>query len=163
MIINNKREETFLKLIQNNFFTFFDDGRIMRNSTKRFYTQKQKGYIIVDVYGIGAIRAHRLIWIHHHGLIPPNMVINHINGIKDDNRIENLELVSQKENMQHAFKTRLCVNVKNKPTSLFVKYSEQILELRLKGVKIKDIMKKLNLSKDIVKRSIRYLKDQNKL
>ena len=163
MIINNEREKKFLELIQNGFFTFFNDGRIMRNSTKNFYTQNRNGYIIVDVYGVGQIRAHRLIWMYHYGLIPPDMVINHINGIKTDNRIENLELVTQKENMQHAFRTKLCVNHKNKQTSKFVIYSEQILQLRLNKVPIKEIMKKLNISKDIIKNSIRYLKEQNKL
>lgn len=46
--------------------------------------------------------AHRLIWMHLHGEIPKGLEINHKNGIKDDNRIENLELVTPKENMKHA-------------------------------------------------------------
>lgn len=51
--------------------------------------------------------AHQFVWETVHGPIPPDMTINHINGIKDDNRLANLELVSQSDNMHHAYRTGL--------------------------------------------------------
>jgi len=51
--------------------------------------------------------AHRLVWRHFNGPIPPGITINHKNGVKDDNRLGNLELATYSENMIHAFRTGL--------------------------------------------------------
>lgn len=41
--------------------------------------------------------AHRLIWMFHYGLWPKND-IDHVNGIRNDNRIENLREATRQEN-----------------------------------------------------------------
>ena len=58
-----------------------------------------KGYIQIGVGG-RTISAHRLAWIHVYGAWPTNC-IDHINGIKSDNRISNLRDVEHRVNMQN--------------------------------------------------------------
>lgn len=68
------------------------------------------GYIMVraQIDGVRIVGlAHRLVWQHFYGDIPDGMVINHKNGVKDDNRPENLEVVSYSENMKHAYRVGL--------------------------------------------------------
>ena len=43
--------------------------------------------------------AHRIIWIMHYGDIPDGHEIDHVNFVRDDNRIENLQLLSRAENI----------------------------------------------------------------
>ena len=52
------------------------------------------------------LKAHRVAWILAHGAIPHGKQIDHINGIRDDNRLCNLRLVTQRENDQNRRQTR---------------------------------------------------------
>jgi hypothetical protein len=54
-----------------------------------------------NIYLNGALYpAHRLIWLYHYGRFPPQE-LDHINRIRDDNRIENLREASRSENMRN--------------------------------------------------------------
>ena len=65
------------------------------------------GYIQAQSSTHTPISVHRLVWEAVHGPIPIGMQINHINGIKKDNRIINLELVTGSENVTHAYRIGL--------------------------------------------------------
>lgn len=67
----------------------------------------RKGYIrygLRDGGPMKSIQAHRLVWQSFVERIPAGFQINHINGITDDNRLENLEVVTPSENNLHAFR-----------------------------------------------------------
>ena len=53
-------------------------------------------------------RAHRLIWLYIYGYIPsyPEEQIDHINHIRSDNRLCNLQLVSRKQNNTNKSKAK---------------------------------------------------------
>lgn len=55
------------------------------------------GYLRTTIDGKSKM-VHRLIWELHNGEIPENMQIDHINGITDDNRLENLRLATRSQN-----------------------------------------------------------------
>jgi len=57
------------------------------------------GYTYRKIDGL-QVPEHRCIWEEHHGKIPEGAHIHHINGIKDDNRIENLECLSNLDHMR---------------------------------------------------------------
>ena len=57
------------------------------------------GYEIIRIHGKN-LKAHRLAWLYVHGAWPRDQ-IDHINGIKNDNRIVNLRDVSRHVNQQN--------------------------------------------------------------
>lgn len=67
-------------------------------------SKRPDGYIgiCVDQH---TLLAHRLVWFWHHGTMPEHE-IDHINGIKHDNRIENIRPATRTENLQNTKKGR---------------------------------------------------------
>jgi hypothetical protein len=64
---------------------------------------RSHGYLNISIDG-QYYYTHRLAWFYVHGEWPK--VIDHINGIKTDNRIDNLRSVDQRCNLQNVVKAR---------------------------------------------------------
>lgn len=76
-----------------------------------------KGYLRCNIYKNGkmkTVKIHRLVAESFIGIDNPDFVVNHINGIKTDNRLSNIEVVTQKDNVKHAWKTGLAKRKKTK-------------------------------------------------
>lgn len=66
---------------------------------------RTNGYVVVRYLGRD-YGAHRIIWEMHNGAIPDGRYIDHIDRNKSNNRLENLRLVTHKQNMQNKGKQR---------------------------------------------------------
>lgn len=103
------------------FYYATEDGHIYSSKSKKFISERttNRGYNVVNLSIDGKCKTfsvHRLI---AQAYIPnPNNfpTVNHKNGIKTDNRIENLEWVTFSENIIHAMETGLLVPAKGKNT-----------------------------------------------
>ena len=89
---------------------------------KAAYGQDKDGYyrvILSDNSNKKYIKIHQIVVNQFLGGCPKNMVINHIDGDKHNNSVNNLEIVTNKENIQHAWRTGL-TNKENNPNRLKV-------------------------------------------
>lgn len=99
------------------------------------------------------VSVHRFVWEAFNGAIPTDKVINHKDGDKTNNSLSNLELVSNKENTIHAYKTGL-MKGKSGHTNSQAKLSKLdatnlILDI-VAGVKDKELSYKYGLHRNYV-------------
>ena len=104
-----KRNDLDVDLLKEYFM--YDDGKLIWikrpsiNSRQKIgdragSLKKLDGYRNLELKG-KYYREHRIIWTILKGQIPEGFDIDHINGIRDDNHIENMRLVSHRQNIQN--------------------------------------------------------------
>lgn len=105
-------ENAFIQLVKRKQAMILRSGEIFKLDRRSGQWKRadlsirKSGYRVVHYRGHG-INAHRLVWTYYNGFIPDDMVVHHRNAIKWDNHIDNLDLVTQSENIAEAHKHRL--------------------------------------------------------
>lgn len=134
-----------------------DDGHIYKENGKEIGSVNKNGYVVTS-YGY----IHRIIWETFNGKIPEGYEIDHINTIRNDNRLENLRLVTPKENCNNPLtiehykqsnKTKNYAYLKNIDRTHLIKY-HNIVQMDLEN----NVIAKYKTIKDIPsKYSKRYI------
>ena len=129
-------------------------GRVRNKKTKHIlkFGINDKGYIQVGLSsysGTKNFRVNRLVAIFFITNPDNKLEVNHKNGMKEDNRMANLEWSTHSENIRHAIETGL-LKYKNGPDLYNVIYTEsevrKICELLQQGVTQSKIRKILSNS-----------------
>lgn len=84
----------------------YDNGRLLRRKSIKGYhalteigTVRPKGYLAAVVDG-KCYRVHHLVWMYHYGHFVKEL--DHINRVRDDNRIENLRPCNHSQNLSNS-------------------------------------------------------------
>lgn len=122
---------------------------LVKSAIKKPY-QNKSGYVTIAI-----IKENKTITTYLHRIIAEafverisetDIVVNHINGIKNDNRIENLEWVTSSTNNVHALDTGL----RSTRKSMTKEFINSVLELREQGLVHSEIATKLKTTIAIV-------------
>ena len=115
-------------------------GEVYKKNKSVYYKVKPfvnlQGYLVCGINykdGRKNQRIHRLVATYFLDNPENKEFVNHKNGIKTDNHVDNLEWCTGSENMIHATKTGLLVNAKgfedsqSKPVKMFDKYTNEFI------------------------------------
>lgn len=119
-------------------FEYRDDGNLIRKIRigRRVkvgdiagHLQKSRGYFVVGIdkneYGL-----HRMIFLYHHGYLTDGLQVDHIDGDKINNRIENLR---ESTTAQNSYNSKLRVDNKSGVKGISWFKGKWVVHVRIPG------------------------------
>jgi hypothetical protein len=134
-------------------YVIYENGTIYSKKRKKFLKQQlnHKGYPVLKLCNNGISKeffVHRLIAQHY--LPNPNNKpqVNHIDGIKTNNTISNLEWVTSKENINHSWVNGIRKSYPDVSRQNGLKSAKKLIDIKTKKVynSIKEAAKDLNIN-----------------
>lgn len=95
----------FVEMLKNRGYYIGEDNHIRSKKGTLSSKLMRNGYYMTSAQYDGKtyyFMEHRVIWVWHNGAIPAGLVINHKDYNRANNAIENLELLTQKENTEYS-------------------------------------------------------------
>lgn len=130
----------------------------LRSNTYLKSVVQRNGYCQVTMSQDGYRKnfsVHRLIAMAYFGTDDADLVVNHKDGNKQNNRLDNLEFVTQKENVHHAIMIGLRVGTRNPDRELSDEVVHIVCKLLQDSWRNTDIADALSIKREVVA-NIRY-------
>jgi len=124
-------------------YIVYENGQVLNINNGQWLTQRPniKGYMRVRLYKNGKTTnhfVHRLVMLNLCPTQKPHLQVNHIDGNKTNNWLNNLEWCTLHENIDHAISTGLSPNIYKLSKEVLI----TILNEYLEGTSFRDLQKK---------------------
>ena len=134
------------------------DGEILNVKTGRILKKilTVNGYLTFKIFDKKLIKTktyyiHRFEWECVKGDIPEGFVIDHIDSVKTNNKIENLQLLTLEENVRKGNNKPIkSFNIKNNKQKKYESITSASLELDISFSIISNICRKVNYYKTVI-------------
>ena len=125
----NYKQLCRMRQFRDSIYYLTDDNQIMNINTGKIKkpSKTKQGYVVYALYYEGRVWTtylHRFIKEIFHG--PSHLEVDHLNKVKDDNRLENLEYVTRRENSLRGFNVDSSTRGINKSNGYYRYYIKNV-------------------------------------